>query len=94
MIILNLDLLTVHLDIGLSFIDANDIVVRIEVVQSGLGKANLRAVLRDHNVVFRVQLGHLDRRFAFVQAEFRIRQARRNHHRRAVVAKSKKDARR
>ena len=57
-------------------------------------KSNFGAVLRDADVVFRVQLGHLDGSFALVQPEFRIGQARRNHRCRAVVAESKKDARR
>jgi hypothetical protein len=94
MFILHLDVLAVHFDIGFPLIDANDIVVRVKVVEAGLGKANLRAVLRDDNVVFRVQLGYLHGGFAFVQPQFRIGQGGRNHHCRAVVAESKKDARR
>jgi hypothetical protein len=94
MFLLHLDVLAVHLDIGLALVDANEIMVRVKVVEAGLGKTNLRAVLRDDNVAFRVQLGHLHGGFAFVQSEFRIGQAGRNHHYRAVVTEPKKDARR
>jgi hypothetical protein len=94
MLILHLDVLAVHFDIGFALVDANDRVVRVKVVEAGLGKTNLRAVLRNDNVVFRVQFGYLHRGFAFVQPKFRIGQGGRNHHHRAVVAESKKDARR
>jgi hypothetical protein len=94
MFVLHLDILAVHFNIGFALVDAKDIVARVKVVEAGLGKANLRAVLRDDNVVFRVQLGYLDGRFAFVQPQFRVGQARRNHRYRAGVAESEKDARR
>jgi hypothetical protein len=94
MFLLHLDVLAVHLDIGLALVDANDITVRVKLVEAGLGKANLRAVLHDDNVVFRVQLGYLHGGFTFVQPEFRIGQAGRNHCYRARVSESKKDARR
>jgi len=92
--ILQLDVLAVHFDIGFALVNANDIVVRVKVVEAGLSELNLRSVLGDDNVVFRVQLGYLHGGFAFVQPEFRIGQGGRNHRCRAVVAKSKKDARR
>jgi hypothetical protein len=94
MFILHLDILAVHLDIGFALVYANEIVVRVKVVEAGLGKSSPRAVLHYDNVVFRVQLGHLDGGFAFVQPQFRIGQAWRNHRCRTVVAESKKDARR
>ncbi len=94
MFILDFDVLAVHLDIGLALVNTNEIVVRVKGEEAGLGKANLRAALRDDDVVFRVQLRYLDGGFAFVQPEFRIGQAGRNHRYRAVVAESKKDARR
>jgi hypothetical protein len=94
MFLLHLDVLTIHFDIGFALVDTNDVVARVKVVEAGLGKANLRAVFRDDNVVFRVQLGYLQGGFAFVQPKFRIGQGGRNHRYRAVVAESKKDARR
>jgi len=94
MLVLYLDILAVHFNIGFALVDANDIVIHVKVVEAGLGKANLRVVLRDDNVVFRVQLGYLDSRFAFVQPQFRVGQGRRNHRYRAGVAESEKDARR
>jgi len=42
----------------------------------------------------RTQLGSFDNSFAFVQAEFRIRRALRDHGYGAVVPNSKEDARR
>ena len=45
MFILDLDVLAVHLDIGLALVDANDIVLRLKVVQAGLGKTNLGAIM-------------------------------------------------
>jgi hypothetical protein len=94
MFLLHLDVLAVHFDFGFALVDANDGVLRIEVVEAGVGKANLSAVLRDDDVVFRVQLGYLHGGFAFIQPEFRIGQGGRNHRYRAVVAQSKKDSRR
>jgi hypothetical protein len=94
MFILHLNALAVHFDIGLALINTNDRVVRVKVVEAGFCKANLCAVLRNDNVVFRVQLGYFDGGFAFIQPEFCIGQAGRNHRYRAGVAESKKDARR
>jgi hypothetical protein len=94
MFILHPDVLAVHCDIGFALVDANDRMVRVKVVEAGLGKAGLRSVLRDDNAVFRMQLGYLHGGFAFVQPQFRVGQSRRNHRYRAVVAESKKDARR
>jgi hypothetical protein len=94
MFLLHLDVLAVYFDIGLALVDANDIVVRVKVVEAGLGKTNLGAILRDDNVVSRVQLGYFHGGFAFLQPEFRIGQSWRNHRYRAGVAESKKDARR
>jgi len=51
MFILHLDIFAVQLDIGLPLVDANDIVVRVKIVEVCLGKSNLRAVLHDDNVV-------------------------------------------
>jgi hypothetical protein len=73
--LLHLDVLAAHFDIGLALVNANEIVVRVKVVESRLGQTNLRAVLYDDNVVFRVQFGYLHCGFAFVQPEFRIGQA-------------------
>jgi hypothetical protein len=75
MFLLHLDVLAAHLDIGLALVNANDIAVRVKVVEAGLRKASLRAVLRDDKVVFRVQRSYLHGGFAFVQPEFRIDQA-------------------
>ena len=72
MFVLHLDILAFHFNIGFALVDANDIVVRVKIVEAGLGKSNLRAVLHDDNIVFRVQLGYLDGRFAFVQSQFRV----------------------
>ena len=93
-IALHLDILAVHFDSGFTLVDAKEMVVRVEIVKPGLAESNILAVLRDDNAILRVQLGHLDSGFAFVQPEFGIRQAGRNHHCRAVVAESEKDARR
>jgi hypothetical protein len=88
------EVLAVHFDLGFTLVDANEIVVGVKVVEAGLDKANLRAVLCDDKIVFRVQLGYLDGGFAFVQAEFRVGQSGRNHRYRAVVAESEKGSRR
>src|SRR5712671_3307062 len=90
---LHLDVLSIHFDIGLALINANDIMVRVKLVQAGFGKSNLRAILRDDNVVLRVQFGHFHGGFTFVQAQFCVGQAGRNQHCRAVIAQSEKDAR-
>jgi hypothetical protein len=93
MLIFYLDVLAVHFNIRLALVDANEIVVRVKIVQASFGKSNHRAVFRDDNIVFGVQLGQLHGSFASVQPQFRVGQAGRNHHCRAVVAESKKDAR-
>jgi hypothetical protein len=48
------EVLAVHFDLGFTLVDANEIVVGVKVVEAGLDKANLRAVLCDDKIVFRV----------------------------------------
>ena len=43
MFALHLNVLSIHFDIGLALINANDIMVRVKLVQASLGKPNLRA---------------------------------------------------
>ena len=93
-IILHLDFVAVHFDVGFTLVNANDIVLRVKVVEPGFGKTSLRGALRDDNVVFRMQFGYFHGGLAFVQPEFGIGQGERNHRCRAIVAEPKKDARR
>ena len=92
LLVLHRDFPVVCVDIDLALVDANDILIRVNFVEAGLGETHPSIAHREDNVGLRAQLGCFDRGFAFVQAEFRVARDWRDHGYGAVVAEPKENA--
>src|SRR6267378_5115571 len=78
----------------LALVNAEKVAIGVEIVQAGLEKTLSVAMLHDDEIVLWVKLRNFDGGATFVQPNFRVGQAGRNHGHGAVVTESQESTRR